>query len=322
MSIKRALIISILAILLNAASLYNAVMAVWSLVLLIFSIFVLNFRDRVQQPRDRKVFGFIQLFMLIIISFMSTVIGFLGVYQLWFVVNHYLSPVVPLSIALTACGAVLYYYFLIKLIQEAYGVFTRKGVSDQKIEEQRVDGMNEQQKTFQSGQETIADHSSKMKARYIILIAILSIIVNFLSVYNFYLGICSIFVLFIASITALFVTLVNRANKVPSKWGSIAQQNMSQYGTLKVTQVTNKIAILFGLVLVYIGGVVFTILQIKEREQLHKFLLTHVSVDNVHTIANILSIIGYALFAIALLFVTIYCIRMMRSEQMFVGKAS
>jgi len=246
--------------------------------------------------------------------------GVLGAYQLWFVVNHFLSPFIPLSIALAACGTVLYYYLLIQLIQEAYGIFTRKGINN-KIEKQQLEKMEKQRETPRAKQKSSIDNVPKLKARYIIIIGILSLITNFLSVYNFYLGICSIFVLLIAFISALFVTLVNRANKVPPKRRGFAHHNLSQYGSLKVTQVTNKIAIIFGLVLVYIGGVIFTILQINEREQLHQFISTHIQISNAHAIANLLSILGYVLFATALLLLTIYCIRMMRSEQMFVGKA-
>jgi hypothetical protein len=321
MRLKRAMTIAILAFLLNAASLYNAALAVWSLVLLVFSIFLLYFRDGARFSKDRKFFGFIQLFMLIGIAFLSTVMSIVGFYQLWFMINLHISPYLPLAIGLAVIGTVIYYYLLIKLIQEAYGVFKLKGAGHEEIEE-TVEDPVKKQPAAQSDKEIKQGRSSKIKARYIILIAFFSVIVNFLSVYNYYLGICSIFVLLIISISAFIVTLVNRANKADPRRRNFAAHNLSQYGTLKPTQVMNKIAVIFGLAVVYFGSIAFTVLQVNEREQLDHFLSAHVQFHHVHMIAGILSVIGYVLFVLSLILVTVYCIRMIRSEQMFVGKAS
>lgn len=321
MNIKQALLIALISLFINGTSLYNATLAVWSLVLLIFSIFLLNSRDSNRLPQDKKIFGIIQFVMLCVIFFLSSVMGIVGFLQLWFIINEFFSPIIPLSIGLTIIGTIIYYYLLIKLTKEAYGIIQQNRKTGKNTVVQHIAKSKEEEASqLETGESESKKASSSMKARYIILLAFLSLVVNFLSVYNLYLGICSIFLLLIVSITALFVTLVNRANKVDQKKRNHVIRNFAEYGVQKPTQVTNKIAIIFGLILVYVGAVFFTIFQRMERPQLHQFLTTHIQIENVHSIANALSILGYILFIVALLLGTFYCIRAMRREQVFTGK--
>ncbi len=159
-----------------------------------------------------------------------------------------------------------------------------------------------------------------IKGKYVILLAVFSLIVNMVSVYNFFLGICSLFLLLIVSITQLFVTLVNKANQVNEENRNFAARNFSNYGTQKSTQVVNKIAIIFGLVLVYGLGIFLTVFQLNRRELFSEFLFNYVAISNVQPIAQGLSILGYILFITALIIGTIFCIHNMKNEQVFSGK--
>ena len=126
MTVKKASIVGILAILFNAGSLYNVTLAVWSLAILIFSFFLLG--DKQSHPaKDMKIFGFIQSFMLLIFLFLSLGTGFLGFYQLWFVVNEHLSSFTVLFVSLAVIGTILYLYLIIQLIRVAFANFKQRG---------------------------------------------------------------------------------------------------------------------------------------------------------------------------------------------------
>lgn len=155
-----------------------------------------------------------------------------------------------------------------------------------------------------------------MKWYYLLLIVVVSLIVNALSVYNIFLAIGSIFIILILAVTQLFVTLVDRARKVEHQ--NIAIRNIANYGTSSTSRSMNKFAIIFGLIVVYVMGISFTLLQIHQREAFTSFLLHHLS-EKLLLVPQILSVMGYVLFISSLLGVTFYCIKAMKKEAVFTG---
>lgn len=159
-----------------------------------------------------------------------------------------------------------------------------------------------------------------MKARYILLICILTLLVNVTSVYNVYFGLCSLFLCLLVFIPQLFSKLVNKANRVEEDKRNIMERNFANYGTLKTTQLTNKFAIIFSMIVIYGMAVLFTLLQIKNRNQFSSFISSHFQVPYIDQITQILSMLGYFLIAISLVLAAIHVIRLMKNEQMFIGK--
>lgn len=53
-----------------------------------------------------------------------------------------------------------------------------------------------------------------MKARYILVTCALSFLVNLVSVFNVFLGLCSIFLLMLAFVPNLYIKLTDRAKQV------------------------------------------------------------------------------------------------------------
>lgn len=128
MSLKKYINIAIVAIVVNLASVFNAVFAVWSLILLIFSVFQIGVRDSNKLEKDKKVYGLIHTIMLSVIIFMSSVMGVIGILMLQYVVDTYLRDFKILFIMVSVIGIIIYYYLVIRLLREAIQVMRQKGV--------------------------------------------------------------------------------------------------------------------------------------------------------------------------------------------------
>lgn len=100
----------------------NAGFALWSLVLLIFAIFQFKFRDANRPATDKKTYGFIQIFMLAVLIFMSTM-GLVGSYALGLFVYDRFSQIFIVCLIAAVLGLVLYYYLVIRLMREAISIF-------------------------------------------------------------------------------------------------------------------------------------------------------------------------------------------------------
>lgn len=123
MSLKRFIILAVISIIINLASLINAGFGLWSLVLLIFAIFQFKFRDADRPANDKKVYGFIQIFMLAILTFLSTGIALAVTYSLGLLIYDRLSQIFVICLIAAIIGIVLYYYLLVRLIREAIAIF-------------------------------------------------------------------------------------------------------------------------------------------------------------------------------------------------------
>ena len=122
MSLKRFIILAVLSIIVNLASLINAGFGLWSLVLLIFAIFQFKFRDANRSANDKKIYGFIQIFMLVILAFLSTG-ALLGSYAIGMLIYDRLSQIFVICLIVAIIGIILYYYLLYRLIKEAIAIF-------------------------------------------------------------------------------------------------------------------------------------------------------------------------------------------------------
>lgn len=128
MSLKGYIIIAIVTIIINLASVLNAAYGIWALVLLIFAMFQLGIRDSDKSAKDKKVYGVIHAFMLFSILLMSSIMGITSILMLYRVVETYLSGFVLPSIILSVIGLISFYYFIIRLLIEAINVIKKKGV--------------------------------------------------------------------------------------------------------------------------------------------------------------------------------------------------
>lgn len=122
MSLPRFIVLAAISIIINLASMINAGFALWSLVLLIFAIFQFKFRDANRPATDKKTYGFIQIFMLAVLIFMSTM-GLVGSYALGLFVYDRFSQIFIVCIIAAVLGLVLYYYLVIRLMREAISIF-------------------------------------------------------------------------------------------------------------------------------------------------------------------------------------------------------
>lgn len=128
MSLKSYLKIAIFASIINLVSIFSAVFAVWSAILLIFSIFIVSNRDSEKLLKDKKVMSFIQGFLLCMFTFIFTVFGVTLFPIMHHVVKNYLSSIYYLFLLLGIIGVISYYYLFVKLLIETIKVMKQKEV--------------------------------------------------------------------------------------------------------------------------------------------------------------------------------------------------
>jgi undecaprenyl pyrophosphate phosphatase UppP len=130
MDIKKYKKVALLSLIINFASIFNAVLGLWSFIMLLFAFFINNniqHASRIQ--KDKKRLGVAQTFMVGVFIFLSTIQTFIGIVMLNYVVQTYLANYQVAFILLAVIGAVIYYYFCINLFKEALRVAKQKEVN-------------------------------------------------------------------------------------------------------------------------------------------------------------------------------------------------
>ncbi|MEI3614940.1 hypothetical protein [Pseudogracilibacillus sp. SO30301A] len=128
MSLRKYRRLAIFAIIINLISIYTALFAVWSAILLVFSIFIINNKESSKRLIDKKIMGFIQTFMLAVFTLIFTVFGV----SLFPIMHHVVDAYIPgfyyLFIVLGIIGLISFYYLFIKLFIEAIQVLKMKEI--------------------------------------------------------------------------------------------------------------------------------------------------------------------------------------------------
>lgn len=310
MTLKKYITIAIISLIVNAASVFNVGYGFWSIVLLFVAVFEIGMRDSNKMTKDKKVYGFIYTFMLSVFLFMSLVMGFAGFVPMRYVVYTYLPDFRWLLLIGSVAGVILYYYLHIRLLLEAIHILKQK--TD--VQEEEAAAPREMEAKHESTRDT------RVKGKYIIILCVLNLLVNISSLYNLFYVIGSLFLLLLGGVPILFVKIVNRARKVEKRNRNFAVRNVADYGSLKATRVSNKIAIIVGLIVIYGMTVVFTITQLNERANIGDFIADHFQSGVIPQLAPILSVTGYVLYGVTLLLVTWQSIYFIRKEAIFGGK--
>lgn len=126
MSLRKYRRLAIFAIIINLLSIYTALFAVWSAILLVFSIFIINNKDSTKQLRDKKIMSFIQTFMLIVFTLIFTVFGISLVPIMHHVALAYVPGFYYFFVGLGIIGLISFYYLFVKLLIESIQVLKLK----------------------------------------------------------------------------------------------------------------------------------------------------------------------------------------------------
>lgn len=153
-----------------------------------------------------------------------------------------------------------------------------------------------------------------MKSRYIAVIIVFSIFINLISVNDFLLVMSSLLLLLLVFISNLYVKLVLRAQKVKESDRIMIIRYVAGYGANRSTRITNRIAIIFSLTIIYLMGAAAFILQWNDMSNgVGHFFLN----GKLARMTQELSGLGWTLFVVSLLLETIHVIQLMRSNTNF-----
>ncbi|MEI3614939.1 hypothetical protein [Pseudogracilibacillus sp. SO30301A] len=143
-----------------------------------------------------------------------------------------------------------------------------------------------------------------MKTMYIVLLILISIIINIFSINNFLLIMCSILLLLLIFVTSLLTKLVNKASSVKEKDKTIISETIARHGSEGMTRRMNQFALIFSLIVIYAMAIAAFFLQVNDKAR-----------SSGITFLN--SWLGWIIFVVSLLLVTVHVFRMMKQEAIF-----
>lgn len=153
-----------------------------------------------------------------------------------------------------------------------------------------------------------------MKARYVLLTAFLSLVINGISLYNLLIGYISIFVMLLVFIPNLFLKII-----------AIGKNRKAQGGNSILVKTAidfeknnhSKAPYIFWIIMMYIAGVGLTFFQIYQYDYIDALITNNVNWPVFYTAAPYLMGAGYVLFAASLVMMTIHFRKIFREAGMF-----
>ncbi|MBM7540657.1 hypothetical protein [Amphibacillus cookii] len=118
MGFKKYVKIAILSVIINFLSIFSVILSVWSLIMLLIALFVKRNKKSSRTQKDKKLVGVMQIALIGVAIFISTVHAFISVVMFNYIVQTYLSSFQIIFILLAGLGIVVYYYFSINLFKE------------------------------------------------------------------------------------------------------------------------------------------------------------------------------------------------------------
>ncbi|WP_249870763.1 hypothetical protein [Oceanobacillus saliphilus] len=153
-----------------------------------------------------------------------------------------------------------------------------------------------------------------MKARYVLLTAFLSLIINGISLYNLPIGYISIFVMLLVFIPNLFLKIIS--------FGKNKKAQGADYILVKAAvdfekNTYSKSAYIFGILIMYMADGALIFFQIYQYDYIDALVTGNVHLPVYYTAAPYLIGTGYVLFVATLVMMTIHFRKIIREAGMF-----
>lgn len=153
-----------------------------------------------------------------------------------------------------------------------------------------------------------------MKARYVLLTAFLSLIINGISLYNLPIGYISIFVMMLIFIPNLFLKIIAIGKKRKAQ----GSNNIFVKAAIDFEKNTHsKIPYIVLMLVMYFGGAGLIYFQIYQYDYIDRLITDNVHLPIFYTVAPYLVGVGYVLFAASLVMMTIHFRKIFREAGMF-----
>jgi len=153
-----------------------------------------------------------------------------------------------------------------------------------------------------------------MRARYLLVLCMLALLVNAFSIYNYLLAICSLFLLLLLVIPNIFIKLTKTVNKLDESKQNFAVRQIGNYGKQKTTRKMNRLSMIFALIVVNVGAAGLIILTYLNLNETGNFISQHITWEG---ITPVLGVAGFILFIASVLLITGYAIKILRKEALF-----
>lgn len=153
-----------------------------------------------------------------------------------------------------------------------------------------------------------------MKARYVLLIAFLSFIINGVSLYNLLIGYISLFIMLIVSIPNVFIKVIEIGKSTKAR----GVDNIIVETIMDFEKNTHSKGIyIFGVIFVYIAGGLLLVFQIYQYDYIDGLVTSNVSIPIYYSVVTYLIGVGYVLFGASLIMMIIHFRRIFREALMF-----
>ncbi len=153
-----------------------------------------------------------------------------------------------------------------------------------------------------------------MKARYVLLTAFLSLVINGISLYNLPIGYISIFLMMLVFIPNVFLKIISFGK---NKKAQGANNILVEAAVDFEKNTHSKIPYIIMIVTMYIGGAGLIYFQIYQYDYIDRLITDNVHLPIFYTVAPYLVGVGYVLFAASLVMMTIHFRKIFREAGMF-----
>lgn len=156
-----------------------------------------------------------------------------------------------------------------------------------------------------------------MKTSYVLLLSLASLISNIFSLSNFRLGFVSLFLLLITFIPSIYDQIFDRFYKQEGKEHLFLAKIVMMYFSHDLIILINRIAMIFGLIVIYGMSAGAMYLQMNDSTDIVQLIARDFNIGFLATISPYLGVLGWILFLLSLIFVTIHTLQLMKSSAIF-----
>ncbi len=155
-----------------------------------------------------------------------------------------------------------------------------------------------------------------MKARYLFFLIGITLIINVVTILNVGLAYICIFLFMQAGLPRIFLVIEQYAKRKEAEKSEPFTRFLLTYLNHIIIRVINFVSILASLITIIFGSTVIIIVQLLFKREIQEFIYGSIH-GGIAMVIQIVSMIGYSIFFLTIIFVIIDSVRLLNKEPLF-----
>lgn len=155
-----------------------------------------------------------------------------------------------------------------------------------------------------------------MKARYLFFLIGITLIINVVTILNVGLAYICIFLFMQAGLPRIFLVIEQYAKRKEAEKSEPFTRFLLTYLNHIIIRVINFVSILASLITIIFGSTVIIIVQLLFKREIQEFIYGSIH-GGIAMVIQIVSMIGYSIFFLTIIFVIIDSVRLLKKEPLF-----